>query len=136
MIKKYAGEVEPEALGPPGRPVELYRSADQAEAVREVVARLLGEEEVLPQDLVVLSSHNPKRSETAARGLPAPYRYVDAYTPTGPNVRFSSIRAFKGLEAPVVVLCELEDLDEASMDKQLYVAMSRAKNHCVVVAPA
>jgi len=50
-------------------------------------------------------------------------------------VHFSSIRGFKGLEAPVVVLCELEDLDEESRDQQLYVALSRARNHCVVVAP-
>ena len=33
------------------------------------------------------------------------------------------------------VLCELEDLDEATRDRQLYVGMSRARNHCVVVAP-
>jgi superfamily I DNA/RNA helicase len=50
-------------------------------------------------------------------------------------VLFSSIRAFKGLESPVVVLCELEDLERESMDAQLYVGMSRAKNHCVIVAP-
>ena len=50
-------------------------------------------------------------------------------------MHFSSIRGFKGLEAPVVVLCELEDLDEESRDQQLYVALSRARNHCVVVAP-
>jgi len=42
---------------------------------------------------------------------------------------------FKGLESSVVVLCELEDLDEESRDHQLYVALSRARNHCVVVAP-
>ena len=53
----------------------------------------------------------------------------------GPFVRFSSIRAFKGLETPVVILCELEDLDEATYDEQLYVGMSGAKNHCVVVVP-
>jgi superfamily I DNA/RNA helicase len=50
-------------------------------------------------------------------------------------VFFSSIRGFKGLESPVVVLCELGDLDEESRDNQLYVGMSRARNHCVIVAP-
>jgi superfamily I DNA/RNA helicase len=47
-------------------------------------------------------------------------------------VYFSSIRGFKGLEAPVVILCELEDLEDAR-EQQLYVAISRARNHCVMV---
>ncbi|WP_372792103.1 ATP-binding domain-containing protein [Paraconexibacter sp.] len=51
-------------------------------------------------------------------------------------MRFSSIRGFKGLEAAVVVMCEMEDLDSSSMDHQLYVGMSRARNHVVLVAPA
>jgi len=34
-----------------------------------------------------------------------------------------------------VFLCELEDLDGESEDDQLYVGMSRARNHCVIVAP-
>ncbi len=35
-----------------------------------------------------------------------------------------------------MILCELEDLDDETIDQQIYVGMSRAKNHCVVVAPA
>jgi hypothetical protein len=34
------------------------------------------------------------------------------------------------------VLCEPEDLDDMSRDQQLYVGISRARSHCVVVAPA
>ena len=30
------------------------------------------------------------------------------------------------------VLCEPEDLDDMSRDQQLYVGISRARNHCVV----
>jgi hypothetical protein len=35
----------------------------------------------------------------------------------------------------VVILCELGDLDQESRDNQIYVGMSRARNHCVIVAP-
>jgi superfamily I DNA/RNA helicase len=63
-------------------------------------------------------------------------RFVDDRAKArGRKVLFSSIRAFKGLESPVVVLCELEDLPSDSRDAQLYVGMSRARNHCVVIAP-
>ncbi len=51
--------------------------------------------------------------------LPGGYFYVDKPEALGPYVRFSSIRGFKGLEAPVVILCELEDLDEETRDQQL-----------------
>ncbi|UJA20942.1 AAA family ATPase [Thermoleophilia bacterium SCSIO 60948] len=135
VVKKYEGEVTPRSIGPEGRELEFYAVADQPECVASVVRRLIEEDEVLPQDIVVLSSHGKAKSSTHARGLDGRLGYVDKYTPTGPCVRFSSIRAFKGLEAPVVVMCELEDTDEASRDQQIYVAMSRAQNHCVVVVP-
>lgn len=53
----------------------------------------------------------------------------------GKHVFFASIRAFKGLESPVVIRCELEDIDDMTQNQQLYVAISRARSHCVVVLP-
>jgi superfamily I DNA/RNA helicase len=112
---------------------ELHRCDDQPAKVAEVVDRLLGPDDVRPEHVVILSSHGREKSSVAAalahRLLPEKPRRRDR------GVRFSSIRAFKGLESPVVVLCELEDLDSATLDQQLYVGMSRARNHCVVVAP-
>ena len=46
-----------------------------------------------------------------------------------------SIRRFKGLERPVVVLVELR-ADDARLDRLLYIGASRARQHLVVVAPA
>ncbi len=34
-----------------------------------------------------------------------------------------------------MILCELEDVDDATIDQQLYVGFSRTWNHCLVVAP-
>ena len=59
----------------------------------------------------------------------------DEPKPLGKYIRFGSIRGFKGLESPVVILCELEDIDGETIDQQLYVGFSRARNHCIVVAP-
>ncbi|MGH3993506.1 MAG: hypothetical protein ACRDSN_13725 [Pseudonocardiaceae bacterium] len=33
------------------------------------------------------------------------------------------------------MLCELEGIDDMTLNQQLYVAISRARNHCVIVAP-
>ena len=121
VMKLYEGDVIPEVRGPEGRPVEVYNTDEPAAAVIGAVKRLHETDEVLLEDIVVLSSHGTEKSAVAA-ALPE-------------RVRFSSVRAFKGLESPVVVLCELEDLDDMTKNKQLYVAISRAKNHLVVVLP-
>ncbi|MEJ7655578.1 MAG: ATP-binding domain-containing protein [Thermoleophilaceae bacterium] len=134
VMKLYEGDVVPEVKGPPGREIELHPTDDPRRTVKGVLARLCGQEEIPPQDVVVLSSHGLARSEVA-RGGGGSYGFVPERGKLGKHVHFSSIRGFKGLEAPVVVLCELEDLDEESRDQQLYVALSRARNHCVVVAP-
>ncbi len=134
VMKKYEGEVEPEAIGPEGRDVVLIQTDDQPAAVQAVVAELCGKEEIAPQDVVVLSSHGIERSAVAEAGCGS-YEFVDEPRTLGNFIRFASIRGFKGLESPVVVLCELEDLDDETIDQQLYVGFSRARNHCVVVAP-
>jgi hypothetical protein len=135
VLKKYEGEIEPEVIGPPGREVELLHTDDQAGMVGATIQRLCDKEEIVPQDIVVLSSHRMRRSTVGRSALPEPYKFVARYPQVGPYIRFSSIRAFKGLESPVVILCELEDLDVATIDQLLYVGISRARNHCVIVAP-
>jgi len=134
VMKKYEGEVEPQALGPEGREVELYNTDDPAAVITARIAELCGKDEVPPRDIVVLSSHGIEKSAVAAAGC-GDYTYTAEPEPTSPFIRFSSIRAFKGLESPVVILCELEDIDEETIDSQLYVGLSRARNHCIVVVP-
>jgi len=85
----------------------------------------------------LLSSHGTSsgNSRVAAAGRLGNYTLTEERGKLGNYVHFSWIRAFKGLESPVVILCELEDLDDESIDQQLYVGVSRAKNHGVVVVP-
>jgi superfamily I DNA/RNA helicase len=134
VMKKYEGDVEPEAIGPEGRELEYYETNDPAEVITARIAALCGAEEVPPQDIVVLSSHGIEKSTVAKAGC-GKFTYTKEPKPVGPYIRFSSIRAFKGLESPVVILCELEDIEDETIDQQLYVGFSRARNHCLVVAP-
>ena len=134
VMKKYKGTIEPRALGPEGREVEAHFVDDQAATVMGVVQRLCGEEEILPQDVVILCSHAMEKSAVAAEWR-GPWALTKERGKLGKYVQFSSIRAFKGLESPVVILCELEDIEDETLGQQIYVGMSRAKNHCVVVVP-
>jgi hypothetical protein len=94
VIKKYKGEVEPQALGPEGREVELYNTADPAKVIEARIIELCEKEEVSPEDIVVLSSHGIEKSAVAVAGC-GKYSYTEQPKPTGSYIRFSSIRALK-----------------------------------------
>ena len=113
VMKKYEGEVEPEvdrARGPRGRAAPDRRPGRRRSP--RVLERLCGKEEVPPQDVVVLSSHGFEQLGGRAVASPAAITFVKEPEAGRAYVRFSSIRGFKGLESPVVILCELEDLDD------------------------
>lgn len=123
-------------LGPTGRRPEVIKSADQPMAVAEAIARLCREEEVPPQDIVVLSAHGREHSRVFNE-LTGDYSFTrERPDPTPGKVFFSSIRAFKGLEAPVVILCETEDLEAGTEESQLYVGYTRPTSHLIVVESA
>ncbi len=120
-------------LGPTGRRPEVVKNGDQPAAVAETIARLCRDEEVPPQDIVVLSAHGREHSRVF-EGLTGDYTFTrERPDPTPGKVFFSSIRGFKGLEAPVVIICETEDLEPGTEDSQLYVGYTRATSHLIVV---
>ena len=51
-------------------------------------------------------------------------------------ILFDTIRRFKGLERPVIILVELSAKDAKMLDRLLYVGGSRARQHLIVIGPA
>ncbi|NJO84477.1 MAG: ATP-binding domain-containing protein [Blastochloris sp.] len=49
------------------------------------------------------------------------------------TVRVSTIHAFKGLESPVIILTELDAVYKDTLDQLLYIGISRARNHLVII---
>ena len=134
VTKLYRGAVTPEVKGPPGRQPELIQTNDEPSKIEAVLDRLCEQQDVRPQDVVVLSGHGRENSVVFGKGA-GRWSYTDKRGRGGKSVFFSSIRGFKGLESSVVILCELDNLDAESRDSQLYVGLSRARNHCVILAP-
>ncbi len=48
-------------------------------------------------------------------------------------VRFSTIHSFKGLESPVVIVADIDEVDEGDPQSLLYVAMSRARSLLILM---
>lgn len=90
-------------------------------------------------DLVVLSPFDFDRSVASGLDGGDAYRVVDirAAAVTGggavPTVSFCTVQAFKGLESPAVVLCDIEAVDDREPQSLLYVGMSRARSHLTVL---
>lgn len=108
-------------------PLFYSSSTDQIRLLNEAINNLIGVYK--PGELIILSMRNDEGScaGTASRdsfSVPvAPIRKVQ----NGRTIAFSSIHAFKGLEAPAVIITDIESLDDERAIALLYVGMSRAR---------
>ena len=127
--------------------------AATVDAVRQQLHRLIHDQEVRPWDIAVLSGHTASKSEVWARrrfgnvelwngaiddaghSLALPADEVPDLPPDDHIVQFETIRRFKGLERPVIILCELPD-EAPRLDALLYTGLTRATAHLVVIATA
>jgi superfamily I DNA/RNA helicase len=126
------------ALGPEGREVEcitVASPADIEDAVGKVLHRLTAKEHLQPSDIAVLagSSHGSPLKKEERIGAVA---VTKDQTAEPGKVLVDSIRRFKGLERPVIVLAGIDDLPPEDEKGLLYVGLSRARVYLVVVATA
>ena len=114
-----------------------WRGARQAVSLDSVIRQHLNEG-VAASDIVILSPVAFERSAAWALRDGDAYQIVDARAASvrasgTPQVAFCTVQAFKGLESPVVVLCDIESVDDREPQSLLYVGMSRARSHLSVL---
>ena len=136
--------------GLPADIIEATPGDATLDAVRRTLHRLMVEEKVSTFRIAVLSGVSATKSDVwkqrsygntilwnealdddgGSKGLPP------EHVPEEPDdvVLFETIRRFKGLERDVIVLVELPEGD-ARLDPLLYVGLTRATTHVVVIAP-
>ena len=124
-----------EAKGPRGSPVEVLDYDDEDELVRlvdVVITNLLEEEQLTPDDLVVLTPGGASKSRLWARRDLGRNRLSDR--PEEGAILWSTVHSFKGLERPVVILAEIEDRGLEEIAPYLRVGGTRAQHQLIVVA--
>jgi hypothetical protein len=122
VMRFYRGETV-EAAGPDGMPIDRHVYATEAELLEhleEAVGVWVGEAEVDPADIALLSGYGDHRSALWKVDALAGIRLTDDPWDRNAILR-SSIFRFKGLERMVVGLCELDGVREQA----LYVGLSR-----------
>lgn len=122
---------------PEGEQVVEETCADEAEMARAAerhLRRIHVEGRVRAEQIAVLSTRATRRSALANSRRIAGLELVPLEEASAPNhVRFASLHRFKGLEADVVLLVDVEPGARNSSPAHLYVAASRARHLLVVL---
>ena len=120
------------AAGPVGRTVEWIEARGLPETLRklnQLIARLLGPDEMKPEDIVILTAKSQPAfsSGNMICGIPlVPVQHGG----TG-RIVIETVREFKGLERALVILLNPEDcIDDP---EQMYTALTRARSHLIVI---
>lgn len=127
---------ELQASGPDGPQVEFIEAKDgdaQERVLSKILHRLIREEKVSASNIAVLTGRSVETAVCGRKGAFGTFGWTRDVREHSDRVLFESIARFKGLERQVVVLCEIDDLVASSREESLYVGLSRARGHLVVV---
>jgi superfamily I DNA/RNA helicase len=133
----YAQESE-ESLceGPKGRPIEIIpiRSAAGRIELEQCLHRLIREQGLTPADIIILTATGERRSQWREGEPIGEFRLTWKLEKVARNaIRVCTIYRFKGLESPVVILTELDRRSGEFGNQLIYVGLSRARNHAIVI---
>lgn len=107
----------------------FYRSpSHQGDLLLATIAKLL--KSFAPAEIVVLSMRADASSCVARQARDQTGWHFASYREEpcdGTSIRYSSVHAFKGLEAAAVVLTDIEGIEDDQAKALLYVGMSRAR---------
>jgi hypothetical protein len=123
--------------GPEGRPVE-YIAAKDAHAERRELARVLHrlvhEDGISPDDIIVLTTRSENHSQWQPDDQIGSFTLTwDPASDIQNAIHVTTIYRFKGLESAVVILTELEKRRDDAGDALIYVGLSRARHHAIVI---
>ena len=121
-----------------GLPVEhryWKRPADLVDSLTIVVERLV-KEEMPTDDVVILSPRRLENSGLAGVESISRFPLVDISRGAADvphSLKFSTIHSFKGLESPVVIIVDIDQVESEEPQSLLYVAMSRARSLLILM---
>ncbi|MDZ7269966.1 MAG: ATP-binding domain-containing protein [candidate division KSB1 bacterium] len=115
-----------------------YHSDGEQAAVLSATLRGLLRDGVIADEVVVLSRLRFENSCASQLVDESEFRLVEvgAVKPERSHISiisFATIQAFKGMESPVVVLCDVDRIEGRESQSLLYVGMSRARSLLIVL---
>lgn len=105
--------------------IKSYKKTAEQVASLETILRMLLREGVAPEQIVILSTI---RFSNSAASMVTEFKISDRRDSGKETIFFSTIHSFKGLESPVVILSDIDNLTDEARMNILYVGMTRAKS--------
>lgn len=96
--------------------------------------RLTAEERISTQDIVLLTPRRRENSVLAQWDRLGNLRLTEQWPPASGELFTTTVHSFKGLESPVIVLTDLRPSEHQNLHTMLYVSISRARNHMIILA--
>ena len=128
LLARHFGE-RSKPKGPAGVDVTTRWYRDDRDLAHQLSSLMtsLTEHGVKPSQVTVLSGHSTDRSALARHQKEPLGIFRLSGSPNRQNdVRFESVHRFKGLEAPVIILCEMDHLHPSTRKRLWYTGISRA----------
>ncbi|WP_162291137.1 NERD domain-containing protein [Pseudodesulfovibrio profundus] len=120
--------------GPDGYPVEWLKTADitpPIDVTSITIKRLIEKEKIPPKDIAILIATEAEQLKQELIVRLPDISFDNSHTDQSDCVVVDTIRRFKGLERPIVVIVATEQL---TTNQQLqYIGFSRARTHLVIV---
>lgn len=137
LVRRHYRGHEIEPVGPEGvevRWIRIDRPDELGRRISDCVGQLCSLEHVPPNNIAVLGATETVIEEIAPRNRLGKFRTVRCDQQPESRIVMDTIRRFKGLERPVVVIAATP---ESVTDQELpYVALSRARTHLVIAGTA
>ena len=81
-----------------------------------------------PHEIVILSPRSDDKSSANSISMNFPELGIRPFKSSDiQNIRYTTIHSFKGMEAPAILLTDIDSLESDSSKALLYVGMSRAR---------
>lgn len=141
-----SAEIKPSPWSPNGDTCEVILTRDTSDTtlkIKQSIQRLLTVGRLKNSQIAILGPNTQSRSSLSSTSSIHNQPVTNSYAEwrQGRGIYYSTIRSFKGLEADVIVLIDFKSSDwsnPAGLDNihslhDLYVGISRAKHHLIVV---
>jgi superfamily I DNA/RNA helicase len=111
----------------------FYRAPEEQDGILRRVLLKLEAEGFPPRDIVVLSPfRNCAASRLAEKGSDGDR--FQPYSDGASGVRWATIHSFKGLEAPAIILTDIDDVESTAARDLFYIGLTRSVQRLVICA--
>lgn len=127
-IRRPDNQIEPRLI--------IFRDTnDQNAQLKKLLDQLIFDERHAPQDIVILSRWGDQ--DAAVNNLPDALKNITTPLKFGQKndkIPYCSIHSFKGMEAPIVIITDIENISSTESQSLFYVGITRALDKLFILA--